>query len=116
MEDRLESLWPQMSLDLVCLNSPSHRPTSNWKGRLPGRPPIHWLASSRLPYERKAEEEDEEVESTWNPAKLLRHCNGIDLKGRLTGNFRGARNSSSSLFVSFLGFDFGFGRFLLRGR
>jgi hypothetical protein len=56
-----------------------------------------------LPYERKAEEEDEEVESTWNPAKLLRHCDGIDLKGRLTGNFRGARNSSSSLFVSFLG-------------
>ena len=74
------------------------------------------LASARLPYKRKGDEEEEEVESAWNPAKLLRHCNGIDLKGRLTGNFRGARDSSWSLFVSFLGFGFGFGRFLLHGR
>ena len=74
---------------------------------------LGWQAT-RLPYKRKGDEEEEEVESAWNPAKLLRHCNGIDLKGRLTGNFRGARDSSSSLFVSFL--DFGFGRFLLHGR
>jgi hypothetical protein len=69
-----------------------------------------------LLYKRKGNEEEEEVGSPWNPAKLLRHCDGIDLKGRLTGDFRGARDSSWSLFVSFLGFDFGFGRFLLRGR
>ena len=76
---------------------------------------LGWQAT-RLPYKRKGDAEEEEVESPWNPAKLLRHCNGIDLKGRLTGNFRGARDSSWSLFVSFLGFGFGFGRFLLRGR
>src|SRR4029077_2166640 len=46
----------------------------------------------------------------------FRHCNSIDLKGRLAGNFCGARNSSSSLFASFFGFGFGFGRFLLLGR
>jgi len=74
------------------------------------------LAGDALAPQRKRDEEEEEMESSRNPAKLLRHCDGIDLKGRLTGNFRGARDSSSSLFVSFLGFGFGFGRFLLRGR
>jgi len=68
----------------------------------------------RLPNERQATRLPTK-EANWAD-ESFRHCDGIDLKERFAGNFCGARDSSWSLFVSFLGFDFGVGRFLLHGR